>query len=44
MGYWALSMERAQSVEMEKGLNRLGEVVRAARDSVRSATGSSPSR
>ena len=31
MGYWALSMERAQSVEMAKGLDRLAEIVRAGR-------------
>jgi len=29
MGYWALSMERAQSAEMEKSLGRLDEVVRS---------------
>jgi polyketide cyclase/dehydrase/lipid transport protein len=31
MGYWALSMKRAQGTEMGKGLDRLGEVVREAR-------------
>lgn len=29
MGYWALSMERAQSVEMAKGLDRLAEAARS---------------
>ena len=28
MGFWALSMERAQGAEMSKGLDRLGELVR----------------
>jgi len=32
MGYWALSMERAQGTEMGKGLDRLADVVRQARD------------
>jgi len=41
MGYWALSMERAQTAEMAKGLDRLGEVVRAARDSILSLSDSS---
>jgi hypothetical protein len=30
MGYWALSMERAQSAEMQKGLDRLSRQVREA--------------
>lgn len=30
MGFWALSMERAQSAEMSKGLDRLGELIRTA--------------
>lgn len=34
MGFWALFMERAQTDEMAKGLDRLREVVRAARDSL----------
>jgi len=29
MGYWALSMERAQSAEMEKSLSRLARIVRS---------------
>lgn len=29
MGYWALSMKRAQSAEMEKSLARLGRIVRS---------------
>jgi hypothetical protein len=33
MGYWALSMERAQTAEMAKGLDRLGEVVRTRQES-----------
>lgn len=31
MGWWALSMDRAQSAELEKSLERLAEVLRAAR-------------
>lgn len=34
MGFWALFMERAQTDEMAKGLDRLREVVLAARDSL----------
>lgn len=36
MGYWALSMDAAQSAEMEKGLERLAELVEAS-DSATSA-------
>jgi hypothetical protein len=38
MGYWSLSMGRAQRVEMEKGLERLREVTSEARDSQKSET------
>lgn len=37
MGYWALSMNRMQTAELEKSLNRLLQVVLNLRDSIDSA-------
>lgn len=42
MGYWALTMDRAQSTELSKSLDRLAEVIDEAAEGARSGPASEP--